>query len=130
MGVKKCKQDEMRRDYIRQKGFRIIKMWECEWWSLLKTDAVVENHLSQNFPNKRHLSEEQLLQGIIDGKLCGNFQCDFWFPEHLRRYFSNLPPIIKNTVASKEDIGSLMREYAERKISGPRPEEILYQKST
>ena len=32
-GVKKRPQDEMRRDYIQQKGYQ-IEMWECEWWSL------------------------------------------------------------------------------------------------
>ena len=33
-GVKKRQQDEMRRDYIQQKGYQIVEMWECEWWSL------------------------------------------------------------------------------------------------
>ena len=29
-GVKKRQQDEMRRDYIQQKGYQIVEMWECE----------------------------------------------------------------------------------------------------
>ena len=28
--VKKRQQDEMRRDYIQQKGYRVVEMWECE----------------------------------------------------------------------------------------------------
>ena len=32
-GVKKKEQDEMLRDYIRQKGYQIVEIWECEWWS-------------------------------------------------------------------------------------------------
>ena len=30
-GVKKRRQDEMRRDYIQQKDYQIDEMWECEW---------------------------------------------------------------------------------------------------
>ena len=59
------------------------------------------------------MSEEQLLQGIIDGRLFGYVQCDIEVPEHLRSYFSQFPQIFKNTVVSKEDIGNLVREYAE-----------------
>ena len=44
-GVKKRQQDEMRRDYIQQKGYQIVEMWECEWWSLYKTDESVKSHL-------------------------------------------------------------------------------------
>ena len=38
-GVKNRQQDEMRRDYIQQKGNQIVEICECEWWSLQKTDA-------------------------------------------------------------------------------------------
>ena len=82
-GMKKRQQDEMRRDYIQQKVYQIEEMWECEWWSLYKTDATVQSLLRENFPYKRPLSEEQLLQGIIDGQLFGYVQCDIEFPEHL-----------------------------------------------
>ena len=56
---KKRQQDEMRKDYIQQKGYQIVEKWECECWSLYKTaDASVKSHLRENFPFKRHLSEE------------------------------------------------------------------------
>ena len=124
-GIKKRQQDEMRRDYIQQKGYQIVEMWECEWWSLYKTDASVKNHLRENFPYKRPLSEEQFLQGIIHGQLFGYVQCDIEVPEHLRSYFSNFPPIFKNTVVSREDIGNLMREYAEKENIMAQPRRML-----
>ena len=113
-GVKKRQQDEMRRDYIQQKGYQIVEMWECEWWSLYKTDASVKSHLRENFPYRHPLSEEGLLHGIIDGRLFGYVQCDIEVPEHLRDYFSNFPPIFKNTAVSRDDIGNLMKQYAEK----------------
>ena len=126
-GVKKRQQDEMRRDFIQQKGYQIVEMWECEWWSLYKTgDASVKSHLRENFPYKRPLSEEQLLQGNIDGRLFGYVQCDIEVPEHLRSYFSNFPPIFtKNIVVRREDIGNLMRDYAEKENIMPQPRRML-----
>ena len=108
-GVKKRQQDEMRRDYIQQKGYQIVEMWECEWWSLYKADASVKSHLRDNFPCRRPLNEEGLLQGIIVGQLSGYVQCDIEVPEHLRDFFSNIPPILKKTVVSRDDIGNLMK---------------------
>ena len=115
----------MRKEYIQQKGYKVIEMWECEWWSLYKTDAPVKSYLRANFPYKRPLSEEELLQGIIDGRLFGYVQCDIEVPERLRSYFSNFPPIFKNTVVSKDDIGNLMKEYAEKERIIPQSRRIL-----
>ena len=124
-GVKNRQQDEMRRDYIQQKGYEIIEMWECEWWSLYKTDASVKSYLRANFPYKCPLSEEKLLQQLIDGRLFGYVQCPIEVPEHLRDYFSNFPPIFKNTVVSRDDIGNLMKEYAEKEGIMPQPRRML-----
>ena len=124
-GVKKRQQDEMRRDYIQQKGYQIVEMWECEWWSLYKTDASVKCHLRKNFPYRRPLSEEGLLHGIIDGQLFGYVQCDIEVPEHLRDYFSNFPPIFKNTAVSRDDIGNLMKQYAEKENIMVQPRRML-----
>ena len=124
-GVKKRQQDEMRRDYIQQKGYQIVEMWDCEWWSLYKTDASVKSHLRKNFPYRHPLSEEGLLHGIIDGRLFGYVQCDIEVPEHLRDYFSNFPPIFKKIAVSRDDIGTLMREYAEKENVMSQPRRML-----
>ena len=85
----------MRKEDIQQKGYKIIERWECEWWSLYKTDAPVKSYLRANFTYRRPLTEEQLLQGITDGQLCGYVQCDTEVPEHLRHYFSIFPQFSK-----------------------------------
>ena len=123
--MKKRQQHEMRRYYIQQKGYQIVEMWECEWWSLYKTDALVKIHLRENFPYKRPLSEEQLLQGIIDGRLFGYVQCDIEVADHLQSYFSNLPPIFKFIAVSREDIGNLRKEYAEKENIMAQPTRML-----
>ena len=90
-------------------------MWECEWWRLYKTKPLVKHHLRDMFPYKLPLREEGLLQRIKDGNLFRYVQCDTEMPEHLREKFANFPPIFKNTDVSRNDIGPLMKEYAEKK---------------
>ena len=60
-GIKKREQDQMRKEYIQQKGYKIFETWECKWWELYRTDATVKNHLRANFPYQRPLSEERLM---------------------------------------------------------------------
>ena len=76
-------------------------------------------------PDKHPLCEEQLLQRIIDGRLFGYVQCDIEVPEHLRSYISKFPPIFKIIVVSGEDIGKLMREYAEEENIMPPPRRMI-----
>ena len=115
----------MRTDHIKQKGYQIVGMWECEWWSLYKTDASVKSHLRENFSYRRPLSEECVMREIIDGRLFGYVQCDIEVPEHLSDYFCNFPATFKKTVVSGNDIGDLMKEYAEKEGIMPQPRRML-----
>ena len=62
---------------------------------------------------------------IIDGRLFGYVQCDFEVPEQLRDYLSNFPPIIKITVVKRNDIGNLMKQYAEKENMMVQPRRML-----
>ena len=121
-GSKKRELDALRRHYIQQKGFKVNEMWECEWWRLYKTTNTVKQHIREHFPYKRSLAAEHLLEEIKKGMLFGYVQCDIEVPEFLRSKFGNFPPIFKNTLISKNDIGDLMKNYAEeeRILSQPR----------
>ena len=124
-GIKKREQDQLLKEYIQQKGYKIIEMLECNWWELHRTDATVKNHLRANFPYQRPPSGERLLQEIRSGRLFGYLQCDLNVPEHLKAYFPSFPPIFKNTVVSRNDIGYLMKEYAEKEGIMSQPKRML-----
>ena len=125
-GIKKRQQDEMRRGYIKQMGYQFVEMWECEWWcGLYKGDESVKIHPWENFPYRRRLSEEQLLRKLIDGRLFGCVLYDIEVPERLRDYFSSFSPIFKTTVVSRDDIGSLMKQYAEKENIMVQPKRML-----
>ena len=55
----------------------------------------------------------------------GNFLGNIEVPEHLQRYFLNFSPIFKNTVVSREEIVTLMTEYAEKENIMAQPRRML-----
>ena len=62
----------------------------------------------------------------MKGYLIGYVQCDIDVPETLRANFANFPPIFKIVLVSKNDIGDLMKLYAEKEeiMSQPRKKMI------
>ena len=124
-GSRRRELDELRRSYIQEKGFTVIEMWECEWWRVYKTTANVKLHIREKFPYRRSLTEQQLLEQVKKGSLFGYVQCDIQVPEILRVYFANFPPIFKNTLVSKNDIGDLMKTYAEEGGIMSQPRKML-----
>ena len=49
-GSKKRKLDELRRNFIREKGFIVFEIRECEWWRLYKTSRILKKMIRVNFP--------------------------------------------------------------------------------
>ena len=83
-GNKKGELDALRRHYIQEKSYKVIEMWECEWQRLYKTTNTVKQHIREDFPYRRSLEAEQLLEEIMEGRLFGYVQCDIEEPENLR----------------------------------------------
>ena len=54
-GNKKREMEELRREYMKERGYKVQEMWECEWWELFKTDSSVKNHVKTKFLYKRLL---------------------------------------------------------------------------
>ena len=99
-GSKKRELNALGRPYTQEKGFKLIEMWECEWWKLYKTTKTVKQHIREHFTYRRSLAAEQLLEEIEEGKLIGYMQFDFELPENLRSNFDNFLQIFKNTLIS------------------------------
>ena len=52
-------------------------------------------------------------------------QCDTEVPENLRSKIINFPPLFKNTLVSKSDIGELMKDEAEEERLSSQPRKML-----
>ena len=114
-GSRRREHDELRRSCIQEKGFTGTEMWESEWWRLYKTTTNAKLHIRENFTYRRSLTEQQLVEGKKKESLFGYAQCEIEVPEILRVNFANLPPIFKNTLVSKNDIGDLMKRMPKKR---------------
>ena len=85
---------------------------KCEsgWWGLLKTTKVVNLCIRENFPRRRSLSEDQLLEKKERNSF-SCVECDFQVPEKKRTFLSKFFSAFGNTLFSKTDLGSLMKKY-------------------
>ena len=54
-GSKKGELVALRRHYIQEKGFKVIEMWDCEWWRLYKTTNTVKQLSENTFLTGVHL---------------------------------------------------------------------------
>ena len=109
-GIRKREHDEVRRDYLRNKGYNIVE---------------VRNYVRKKIPFKLPMKQESLLAKIRDGKLFGYVQCGLEVPDGLTYKFSNFPPIFKSSNVSRADIGDYMREYAIENNLLKQPQRIL-----
>ena len=104
--------DDLRREYICKKRYKIEKMWACEWWQNFKTNEKINSHIWSNFPYEKPLSTEFLFQKLRNGSLYGYIRCDLVVPDELKAEFANFLPIFKNTDVGGSDIGEYMQNYS------------------
>ena len=45
--------DDMRREYIKEKGYKVEETWECESWESFKTNDNIKKHITTHFPFPR-----------------------------------------------------------------------------
>ena len=109
-GNKKREMDQMRKQYIKEKGYNVVEIWECELWNLCKTATCVKEHLRESVLYKRPLKEERLLEQIKSSKLFGYVKCDIEVPEELKKNFANFTPSFKNANVGRHDFGLLMED--------------------
>ena len=53
------------------------------------------------------------LKGVQSGELFGFVLADIYTPNHLKQFFNEFPPIFKNAMVGREDVGELMKGFSE-----------------
>jgi len=103
-------------DYIRSEGYQVVELWECGWRQMKKTSFEVQRFLvrfRRPLDHHRTLTQQQILQAVLDDNLFGVIECDIHIPENLKETFSEMCPIFKNTEISRNDLGEYMKQFAE-----------------
>ena len=110
-GNKRREMDDFRREYIRDKRYKIEKMLNVSGGKTSERAKKIRIVSDPNFPTK-DLSLLILFWEKRDGSLYGYIQCDLVVPDQLKAKFSDFPPIFKNTEVGRNDIGEYMQNYA------------------
>jgi hypothetical protein len=93
-------------------------MWECEWKRLKKQEPEMKAFITdRQRPCDRYntMSEDSILQAVMDEKLFGALKVDLHVPDDLKSKFADMPPVFKNIDVSRDNIGDHMKAYAEEK---------------
>ena len=61
------------------------------------------------------MSPERILSEVRNEHLFGCMELDVPVPDHLKKKFSEMCPIFKNTDISRDDFGDFMKAYTQRK---------------
>ena len=84
-------------------GYEVITIWECQW----------QGNLYQTEPYYP-ITENDILQGIIENEIFGIVKCDLKVPDYLKKKFERFPPLFKNVEIplDRKIIGDHMFDYA------------------
>ena len=116
-----------KRDYLVNKDLTVITKWECEWVEDKKANGgKIEKWLAdsgiryksafyQEDLNSIQIDEALIIDRVKTEKFFGLIRCDINTPEDLKDKFAEFPPIFKNVIITKNDIGIHMQDYCENK---------------
>ncbi len=108
--------------YIRDQGYDLEEMWECQWLAMKRDEAIDCKH----YWNKTwRTSEEKIIEAVRQGQLFGVVECDIRVPDDQKATFAEMPPIFKNVDVTKDDIGDYMKEFAEQHGIMTQPRRLL-----
>ena len=103
-------------DEIKDQGYAVKQKWECEWGRLKKQDLELKAFITdrqQPCDGRFMMTEETILQAVMDEKLCGASEVDLQVPDDLKSKFAEMPLVFRNIEVSRDDIGDDMKAYAE-----------------
>jgi hypothetical protein len=103
------------REYLKRRGYKIVTMRECDWGGELLLNSEAQAFVDKHFTLPLHPYMD--LQGFEDEILADRFfgmvRCSIGVPDGLKDKFKDLPPIFKNALVGKADIGEHMRAFCE-----------------
>ena len=115
--------------YLQLLGYKVIKQCECYWKKIKKNNKeALKTQSLWHIPKpdtKVQLGENEIIEGVKKGMIFDLISVDIETPEHLKEYFSEMTPIFKNTLVSRNDVGAHMRDHLQRADRIKRPQRQL-----
>ena len=137
---KKLERTKVCSQYIRDKGFNLVEMWECDFQKMCKENPDLQKFIDNKQPafyqkHKGKVSEQQILNGVSTERLFGMVEVDIEVPETWnseferemspQEYFSEMSPLFCTTDVPFECIGDHMQKHAKTFDLGDKPRRLL-----
>ncbi|MES9906421.1 MAG: hypothetical protein ABW168_27535 [Sedimenticola sp.] len=129
--------------FIRDLGFAVHVIWECEYRRLLKNDPEMNRFVSDRLPPfckkyPSHANTDQILESVLDDTLFGAVEVDIRVPDSWDEvdhspdtdlspydYFREMSPIFCSSEIPFDEIGPLMQEYVKSHNLSKEPRTLL-----
>ena len=88
--------------YIKEQGYNVVKMWECQWCASIKRDPELSRfieHRKRPCDGLVTMTEDQLLAAVLHDQLLGALEVDLHVPDHLKPTFAEMSPIFKKRLS-------------------------------
>ena len=105
---KKWQKTKDREQKLRDLGFNVVSMTSCVWFSNPASKDIYQP------PEPKQCTMEDIIEYILSGQIFGLVKCSLKVPDHRVEYFSEFPPIFKNTEIKLEDVGEHMQEHCKK----------------
>ena len=113
--MKKRQRTIQRRHYLREKGYNLQFVYECEFEKRRKHDTELKNYINSQkppftrmFPGKI-TNQEVILDAIKTEQLFGLVECTISVPNDLWGDFEQMSPIFQTVMVSVDDVGETSR---------------------
>jgi G:T-mismatch repair DNA endonuclease (very short patch repair protein) len=115
--------------YIRSLGYTLITIYECEWYEMVRSSPkireFVEDLERHSMSKNRAMSEQEIILALENEDFFGLIECDISVPENLHDHFSEMCPIFKNALVTRDHLSSSMKSFAEKNGLLKSPQRML-----
>jgi hypothetical protein len=119
-----------RLDYIKNSGFEIELIWECQFKLMRKVDNVLNDFVESKKPPffkkyPRSVTVDKIIESVKNGTFFGAIECDIEVPHHLYEYFSEYCPIFTNSEVTFDKMGKVMQDHVRKFKLSQKPRRLL-----
>jgi G:T-mismatch repair DNA endonuclease (very short patch repair protein) len=114
--------------YLTDLGYEVHYVWECQFDLIKVVNKKVSEFVNKlNFlvDTRPQISEQTIIREVQTGALFGMVEVDIETPPEYYHHFAEFQPVIKRASVSKEDIGSVMKRFADENGLLKKPSETL-----
>jgi hypothetical protein len=136
---KRRERTQLREQFLKSLGFKIVVIWECDYNQQLKTDPMLEHFVRnrEKWFQPLHMTQQSILDKICDNTLFGCIECDLEVPEEWGKkhrgkfsespyeYFEEFPPIFCTSEIPFDCWGPLMQSYVVENHLSQNPKTLL-----